>query len=218
MGLLGDIIKDVTREAKYTLKNEIRNEVRQDTRDAVRGTINSAKQGIGQAVTGNSQQQPNVVAAAPVAAPAPAPAPAPVAQAPVTPVAPAPAAPVQAVPQAAPAAPAAPASSENLGDAMANLTEQAAPMMQMANQLMNNDSPLGKIVSSVATAGMTDEQKSEMKQGLEMASDPAKMAEMQQALRDNSDAIEASMREQGVNTENLKNTMDNSANMLSQNS
>ena len=77
MGLLGDLLKDVTREAKWTLKSELRSE----TRQAVRGAIRETKEGIGKAgqavadgVSGQNQQ-PQVLQTQPTA-PAPAPAPA----------------------------------------------------------------------------------------------------------------------------------------------
>jgi len=199
MGLFDEIIKDVANEAKYALKDELRSEVRSETRQAVRDTIQGTKQGIGQAsqavkdgISGQGTQQPNVMSAAPAAPVEAAPAPTSIEVAPV---------------EAAPVTPAA-GSSENLGEALANATDQAAPAAQAFNNILNSDSALGKIANAFVDAKMTEEQKAEMKEGLKQLSDPAKVEEAKRAMIENSDKIEETLKEQGVNTEELKNTLD----------
>jgi hypothetical protein len=153
---------------------------------------------------------PTPVEAAPVATPAVAPSPAEAAPVATPAVAPAPveAAPVEAAPAAQPAQPAATGSSENIGEALANATGQAAPAAAAFNNILNSDSVFGKLANAVVSAKMTDEEKAEMKEGLDALSDPEKVAEAQKALVENSDQIEAKLKEQGVDTEGLKNMID----------
>lgn len=203
MGLLGDIFKDAVREAKYAVKDEIRSEVRSDARDAVRGAIQGTKEKVGEASDKvkdgltKKEENPAVTTTAPVQTQ-------PVAEAPAQPVA---ETPVAAAPaQTAPVQPA-----DNVGDAMANSLDAAQPAAQVMNNVLNDDGILGKLANAFVDAKMTDQEKAEMKEGLKAVSDPEKVAEMKQALHENSDQIEAKLQEKGVDTEQLTTQLNQSA-------
>ena len=202
MGLLGDIFKDAVSEAKDAVKDEIRSEVRSDARDAVRGVFQGTKEKVGEASDkvkeglSKKDENPAVVSATPVAE-------APVATAPAQPVA---ETPVAAPAQTAPVQPA-----DNVGDAMANSLDAAQPAAQVMNNVLNDDGILGKLANAFVDAKMTDQEKAEMKEGLKAVSDPEKVAEMKQALHENSDQIEAKLQEKGVDTEQLTTQLNQTA-------
>ncbi len=192
MGFLGDIFKDALKDAKYAVKDEIRSEIRSDARDAVRGAIQGTKEKVGEAgdaVKENltkKDENPAVLQTAPVQA------------APTTKTQ------VQAAPvQTAPA--------DTVGEAMANQLDAAQPAVQMMNNIMNDNGIIGKLANAVVDTKMTDQEKAEMKDSLETLSDPTKAAEVKQALRDNSEQIDAKLKEQGYNTEQMTAALNRSA-------
>ncbi len=190
MGLLGDIFKDAVSEAKDAVKDEIRSEVRSDARDAVRGVFQGTKEKVGEASDkvkeglSKKDENPAVVSATPVAE-------APVATAPA---------------QTTPVQPA-----DNVGDAMANSLDAAQPAAQAMNNVLNDDGILGKLANAFVDAKMTDQEKAEMKEGLEAVSNPEKMAEMKKALHENSDQLEVKLQEKGVDTEQLTTQLNQTA-------
>ena len=181
MGFLGDIFKDALKDAKYAVKDEIRSEIRNDARSAVRGAIQGTKEKVGEAGEAvkdgltQKDENPAVLQATPTTA---------------TPVATAP-------------APETSAPADTVGEAMANQLDVAQPSIQMMNNIMNDDGLIGKLANAVADAKMTEQEKAEMTEGLETLSDPAKAAEVKQALRDNSEQIDAGLKAQGYNTEQM---------------
>ena len=181
MGFLGDIFKDALKDAKYAVKDEIRSEIRSDARDAVRGAIQGTKEKVGEAgdaVKDSLTKKDENPATAPVQA------------APTTKTQ------VQAAPvQTAPA--------DTVGEAMANQLDAAQPAVQMMNNIMNDNGIIGKLANTVVDAKMTDQEKAEMKESLETLSDPTKAEEVKQALRDNSEQIDAKLKEQGYDTEQM---------------
>jgi hypothetical protein len=202
MGFLGDIFKDALKDAKYAVKDEIRSEIRSDARDAVRGAIQGTKEKVGEAGDAvkdsltKQDENPAVLQTAPVQA---------------TPTI---ETQVQAVPtQAAPVqtAPAQTAPADTVGEAMANQLDAAQPAVQMMNNIMNDNGVIGKLANAVVDAKMTDQEKAEMKEGLETLSDPTKAEEVKQALRDNSEQIDAKLKEQGYNTEQMTAALNQSA-------
>jgi hypothetical protein len=194
MGFLGDIFKDALKDAKYAVKDEIRSEIRSDARDAVRGAIQGTKEKVGEAgdaVKDSLTKKDENPATAPVQA-------APAAETQVQ------AAPIQAAPvQTAPA--------DTVGEAMANQLDAAQPAVQIMNNIMNDNGIIGKLANAAVDAKMTDQEKAEMKESLETLSDPTKAEEVKQALRDNSEQIDAKLKEQGYNTEQMTAALNQSA-------
>lgn len=189
MGFLGDIFKDALKDAKYAVKDEIRSEIRSDARDAVRGAIQGTKEKVGEAgdaVKDSLTKKDENPATAPVQA-----APTAKTQVQTDPV------------QTAPA--------DTVGEAMANQLDAAQPAVQMMNNIMNDNGIIGKLANTVVDAKMTDQEKAEMKESLETLSDPTKAEEVKQALRDNSEQIDAKLKEQGYDTEQMTAALNQSA-------
>ena len=94
---------------------------------------------------------------------------------------------------------------------MANQLDAAQPAVQIMNNIMNDNGIIGKLANAAVDAKMTDQEKAEMKESLETLSDPTKAEEVKQALRDNSEQIDAKLKEQGYNTEQMTATLNQSA-------